>query len=352
MHFEHVRIYNNIVRNTGREAIQIANMVSDVEIYNNTLLNAGTLNEPFQNNILQIGDNSVCKVYNNIMSGAPGLGIITFGMGANEFINNYINLCQGVFIDNRLFTSENDPVIIRSNFFVGLTGTQTIENQNELNPILVDNNQYNKRITFYQDNSGNLENSAVQDNTRVKLSGIAFKDPTNDNYELKRRSVNNYGNIGAPGGVVLNETPEAPLNPVQLVLTSDMIVDEVVGGSNVSANYLVDEQSFTPINDLHPVSDSWKPHWNMDNAPYHIYIDLQREYLLTSISVHDMNGVSDLEISIGSPGAWELLCIEPCDGYKTWKVHNTNVSTRYVRLTMRESVYASINELVLFGVEI
>jgi hypothetical protein len=45
MEFRHVRIYNNIVKNTGRESIQIANMVEDVEIYNNTLLNAGLDNE-------------------------------------------------------------------------------------------------------------------------------------------------------------------------------------------------------------------------------------------------------------------------------------------------------------------
>ena len=68
MEFKHVKIYNNIVRNTLRESIQIANMVEDVEIYNNTLLNAGLANITYQTNILQIGDNTVANVHDNVGS--------------------------------------------------------------------------------------------------------------------------------------------------------------------------------------------------------------------------------------------------------------------------------------------
>jgi hypothetical protein len=66
MEFKYVR-FNNIVRNTLRESIQIANMVEDVEIYNNTMLNAGLANITYQTSILQIGDNSVVNTYNNIL---------------------------------------------------------------------------------------------------------------------------------------------------------------------------------------------------------------------------------------------------------------------------------------------
>ncbi len=54
MEFKHLRIYNNIIRNTHRESIQIANCVEDVEIYNNTLLNAGLEGLNFHMNNLQI----------------------------------------------------------------------------------------------------------------------------------------------------------------------------------------------------------------------------------------------------------------------------------------------------------
>ena len=101
MEFKHVRIYNNIVRNTGREAIQIANMVEDVEVYNNTLLNSGLNREYGQGNNLQVGDNTSAKVYNNIMMEAYYYGIALFGKGNNTFYNNYISTGKGIFVDNK-----------------------------------------------------------------------------------------------------------------------------------------------------------------------------------------------------------------------------------------------------------
>lgn len=65
MEFRHVKLYNNIIRNTQRESIQIANMVEDIEIYNNTLINAGLESLIYHMNNLQIGDNSVANFYNN-----------------------------------------------------------------------------------------------------------------------------------------------------------------------------------------------------------------------------------------------------------------------------------------------
>jgi hypothetical protein len=50
-------------------------MVEDVEIYNNTMLNAGLANITYQTSILQIGDNSVVNTYNNILIDAPTTGI-------------------------------------------------------------------------------------------------------------------------------------------------------------------------------------------------------------------------------------------------------------------------------------
>ena len=128
-----------------------------------------------------------------------------------------------------------------------------------------------------------------------------------------------------------------------------MIVDEVVGGSVNSASYLVDEQSITPENGLHPKSQSWKPAWNMDNGPYHVYIDLKVMCSITNISLHDMNDIKNLEVSIGEPGNWQLLFTENCDEYQQWKQHVVDDTTRYIRLSMTESVYAAVNELVVYG---
>jgi mRNA-degrading endonuclease YafQ of YafQ-DinJ toxin-antitoxin module len=165
-----------------------------------------------------------------------------------------------------------------------------------------------------------------------------------------------YANLGAPGGPeffgVINDPAIDEPVAEQIVLNAYMIVDEVTGGSLWPATYLVDEQTLTPETGEHPISQSWKPYWNMNNGPYHIYIDLGAEYFLTTIALHDMHDTKNLEVSIGEPGNWQPLFTESCDKYKTWKEHDVSVATQYVRLSMTESVFAAVNELVLYGYRI
>jgi hypothetical protein len=158
MEFKHVKIYNNIVRNTLRESIQIANMVEDVEIYNNTLLNAGLANITYQTSILQIGDNSVANVYNNILIQAPTTGIAVYGKGNCLFTNNYLASNMGIFVDNRLFSTPTAPINIKQNYFRAITGNQNIKNYNEINYITVQDNVYNTAIPFFLNQSGNSTN--------------------------------------------------------------------------------------------------------------------------------------------------------------------------------------------------
>ncbi|MCG6186903.1 T9SS type A sorting domain-containing protein [Maribellus maritimus] len=354
MEFKHVKIYNNIVRNTGREAVQIANMVEDVEIYNNTLLNAGQDNETWQNNILQIGDNSVANVYNNILIGAPEYGIITMGMGNNIFSNNYISSCKGAFIDNRLFSEENYPIVFSGNYFVNNSGDEIIKNMNEINNIVINNNTYDTDIDFFTNASGVDSNLVFANNKIAELDTISFTSPDSNDYSLSEATPEIYAYMGAPGGEEYFEykedtVTEDTIASEQIILTSDMIVDLVDGGSIYPADYLVDEQSYTPENGLHPISESWKPYWNMNYGPYHVYIDLGETYNITNIALHDMYNSQNLVVSAGEPGNWETLFTEPCDKYKTWKENSTNISTRYIRLSMNEGVYAAVNEIVIYG---
>ncbi len=358
MEFKHVKIYNNVVRNTGRESIQIANMVDDVEIYNNTLLNAGQDDELYQNNILQIGDNSVANIYNNILIGAPKAGIITMGMGNNIFSNNYICSCKGMFIDNRKISNEKLPIVVSGNYFVNNTYEEIINNMNEINNIVVNNNSYNTNIYFFSNNSGTDNNLVFANNSKKELDTIAFVSPEGNNYALAEGTPEFYKNMGAPGGEeyfeVEEDSDELVMPSEQIVLSSEMIVEEAFapGGSIYSPNYLVDEQDFTPENELHPVSLSWKPYWNMNYGPYHVYIDLKDVYTITTIALHDMNSTDNLVISVGEPGNWQPLFTEPCDKYKTWKEHTTNVKTRYIRISMYDSPYAAVNEIILYGYKV
>ncbi|MFZ4547236.1 MAG: Ig-like domain-containing protein [Bacteroidales bacterium] len=137
----------------------------------------------------------------------------------------------------------------------------------------------------------------------------------------------------------------------RIPLNASMITDLVRPpyGSWTSAAYLVDEQILDPTLNQHAVSASWKPFYNMNFAPYHIYFDLGQEYVIKKVYLHDMNSVANLDFSYGVPENWTPWFTEPCNNYNNWKLHQTDVTTRYIRLSMYSSVYAAINELAIYG---
>jgi hypothetical protein len=99
-----VKIYKNITDSTGCEGIQVGGAISGCEIYNNSVKNPGLT--PFangQDNGIQIGEGTGGKCYNNLVSNAPGNGIIVLGLGDNLVFNNYIlnSKAYGIFADSR-----------------------------------------------------------------------------------------------------------------------------------------------------------------------------------------------------------------------------------------------------------
>ena len=351
MEFRHVKIYNNIVRNTRRESIQIANMTEDVKIFNNTLLNAGTANETWQNNNLQIGDNSVALVYNNIIIGAPSFGIISLGVGNIKIKGNYVGANKGIFTDNRLFSLAETSIDINKNYFFNTTSAEVIRNMNEINRLNITGNFWNANTSFYKNASGNNLNTNLADNLKTSIPALVFTNPEINNYTLSENTPEVFKNMGVQDSFVYNGNTDDKIfaEPHQVVLTPDMIVDEVAGGSYWTASYLVDEQNPTPENNLHPASQVWKPYWNMDKGPYYIYFDLKSEHKITNIFLHDMHNSKNLKVFIGEPGNWELLFTDACEKFNTWKQHPVDVFTRYIRIGMEESVFAGVNELIIYG---
>lgn len=85
------KVYKNIIKRTGCEAIQVGTASSGCEIYNNDIELFGQ--DPFanyQNNGVQIGLGTGGKMYNNIIKNGPGNGIIVQGKGDNVIYNNII----------------------------------------------------------------------------------------------------------------------------------------------------------------------------------------------------------------------------------------------------------------------
>lgn len=90
---EGVRVYDNIFKDIGRDAIQIGSAVADVEVYDNLIDNYGTNNDLYHTNGIQINPGTTGKYYNNyILSEGIGgkVGIHNLGRGDIQIYNNVI----------------------------------------------------------------------------------------------------------------------------------------------------------------------------------------------------------------------------------------------------------------------
>ena len=85
-----VRIYNNIIENTGYDGIQLSSGEEDCEIYNNVVLNYGTTGTWGQIAGIQLGGGTTGKCYNNYVANGKGIGITLFGLGNIDVFNNII----------------------------------------------------------------------------------------------------------------------------------------------------------------------------------------------------------------------------------------------------------------------
>jgi hypothetical protein len=98
-----IRIFNNLLRNTGWEAIQLGCATKGASIHNNTVENYGTVNKLYQNNGIQISAGTGGLCYNNLIKKGTGNGMIVFGLGDNIIFNNIIDEAGnfGIFCDER-----------------------------------------------------------------------------------------------------------------------------------------------------------------------------------------------------------------------------------------------------------
>lgn len=99
----YIRIFGNIVRNTGWDGIQLGCATRGASIYNNTIENYGLANVSVQNNGIQIGTGTGGLCYNNLIRKGTGNGMIVLGIGDNIIYNNVIDQPggNGIFCDER-----------------------------------------------------------------------------------------------------------------------------------------------------------------------------------------------------------------------------------------------------------
>lgn len=203
-----LKLFNNVVENTGWEAIQVGCAIEGTEIHNNVVRNYGTANREYQNNGIQIGSGTGGLVYNNLIKKGNGNGMIVMGTGDNVIYNNIIvdAGANGVFCDERYTPGEgfkfvNNTILNPKNDGIRLYADQVPMNT-IVNNIIANPGTY----TAYTDKRTSadafvyLENSDV----KVKMSNnlftssveeLRFVDTAKDNYRLMPNSpAINYGN--------------------------------------------------------------------------------------------------------------------------------------------------------------
>ena len=97
------RIYNNVVKNSGWESIQLGSATQGAQVYSNRVENYGTENAYNQNNGIQIGVGTGGLCYNNLIKSGTGNGLIVLGLADNIVHDNVIVNAgaAGIYCDNR-----------------------------------------------------------------------------------------------------------------------------------------------------------------------------------------------------------------------------------------------------------
>ncbi|MEI6140725.1 MAG: choice-of-anchor Q domain-containing protein, partial [Mariniphaga sp.] len=123
-----VRVYNNIVKYSGWDGIQVSSASKDCKIYNNTILFDSQAEANAQMSGIMIGGGTKCDCFNNFISQGKGDGIESHGLGGTRIFNNIILDAGKSYLPADLtqmkygiYISDNDSSIY-------------IENNNIVNP--------------------------------------------------------------------------------------------------------------------------------------------------------------------------------------------------------------------------
>ncbi|MFQ5612349.1 MAG: right-handed parallel beta-helix repeat-containing protein [Anaerolineae bacterium] len=85
-----VHLFDNIVTDTGWDAIQVGSATEHCEIYGNRVLRDGQAGLSDQESGIMSNPGSACHIYNNFIKDGGGPGIYLQGNGGNEVYNNVI----------------------------------------------------------------------------------------------------------------------------------------------------------------------------------------------------------------------------------------------------------------------
>lgn len=195
-----LKIYNNTVKNSGWESIQVGSAPSGAEVYNNHIENYGVANKQYQNNGVQFGEGAPGKFYGNFIKGGKAVALIIIGNGENFIHDNVIvNAGQdAVFVDDRVtgagFRLINNTIInpgtngIR--LYSDLVPINQVYNNIIVNPVSYSKYTYprtgNDAYVYFLNKT--MPRTMLNNYFTRDIASVKFVNFAGDNYELTSSS--------------------------------------------------------------------------------------------------------------------------------------------------------------------
>jgi hypothetical protein len=189
---EGLKIYNNRVKNSGWESIQVGCTPKGAEVYNNRIENYGVKNVKYQNNGVQFGEGAPGKFYGNTIKGGVGIGLMIIGNAENFVHDNvFINTGQdAIFCDERTAIGAGFKFINNTIINPGTNGiriyAETVPMNVVLNNIIINPGSYSK---YVYPRTGN--------DAYVYLLGKTVKIQSANNYYSRDINTVKFLNAGA-----------------------------------------------------------------------------------------------------------------------------------------------------------
>ncbi len=132
-----VKVYNNIIKNSGWESIQVGSAIQNAAIYDNRIENYGTKDKPNQRGGIQIGEGTGGLCYNNFIIKGNGNGMTVLGYGDNLIFNNIIINAglNGIFCDERFSKGSGFKFINNTIINPSMDGIRIYAEQLKMNVI-------------------------------------------------------------------------------------------------------------------------------------------------------------------------------------------------------------------------
>lgn len=191
-----LKVYNNIIRNSGWEAIQVGCGIEGTEIYNNTIENYGTAHQLYQNNGIQIGPGTGGALYNNFIKKGTGNGMIIMGTGDNVIYNNIIIDAgeNGIFCDERYtpgqgFTFINNTIVNPAEYGIRLY-SELVPMNTVINNIISNPGKLatDPEHAYVSPLSAEVKLEMSNNLFTTNLDSVQFVNAGADNYRLKASS--------------------------------------------------------------------------------------------------------------------------------------------------------------------